>query len=240
MQPDFERTAAAMVAGTQKAIAAAIAPLVKRIEQLEARPLPERGERGEPGPRGEPGRDGVGVRDGFLQREGVLILSLSDGTTRDLGVVVGKDGIDGKDGEPGPQGERGEQGPRGEKGERGDIGPVGEKGIDGRDGKDGTDGKDGRDGFNLEDFDCQPIDERTIELRFQQNGTLHKYELEFPVIIDRGVFKAGETYKRGDGVTWGGSWWIAQTETAQKPDSADSGWRLAVKKGRDGKDAKTA
>lgn len=230
-----------MVAGTNKAIAAAVAPLLKRIEALESRPLPERGEKGERGPQGEPGRDGVGVRDGFLQREGVLILSLSDGTTRDLGVVAGKDGKDGRDGEMGPPGERGEQGPQGEKGEpgeRGDLGPIGEKGLDGRDGRDGTDGKDGRDGFDLEAFDCVPLDERTIELRFTGGGQVHRYELEFPVMVDRGVFKAGESYKRGDAVTWGGSLWIAQKETGEKPDTADSGWRLAVKKGRDGKDAK--
>lgn len=241
MPPDFERTAAAMVDGTTKAIQAALAPVLRRLEELEARPLPERGEKGDRGEQGEPGRDGVGVRDGFVQRDGICFLSLSDGTMRDLGVVVGKDGVDGKDGETGPQGERGEQGPQGEKGApgaRGDAGLIGEKGIDGRDGRDGTDGKDGRDGFDLEAFDCQPIDERTLELTFTGAGQVHRYELEFPVIIDRGVYKADETYKRGDGVTWGGSWWIAQVETAQKPDSTDSGWRLAVKKGRDGKDAK--
>lgn len=122
------------------------------------------------------------------------------------------------------------------------VGPVrgkdGEKGLDGRDGRDGTDGKDGRDGFNLEDFDCQPIDERTIKLMFTRGDIMHSFELEFPVIIDRGVFRAGEEYKRGDAVTWGGSLWIAQQETTAKPDSPESGWRLAVKKGRDGKDSK--
>jgi hypothetical protein len=66
----------------------------------------------------------------------------------------------------------------------------------------------------------------------------HSYELEFPVPIDRGVFKEGEPYVRGDVVTWGGSLWIAQKATSAKPDSPDSGFRLAVKRGRDGKDAK--
>ena len=39
----------------------------------------------------------------------------------------------------------------------------------------------------------------------------------------------------GDGTTWGGSFWIAQGETGEKPDTG-KGWRLAVKKGRDGRD----
>lgn len=207
MQLDAKALADATADIVRSHVAQATAPLLRRIEALEARPLPDRGERGEPGPQGEPGRDGVGVRDGFLQREGVLILSLSDGTTRDLGVVVGKDGVDGRDG------------------------------IDGKDGDKGEPGKDGRDGFDLESFDCVPTDERTIEMRFQQKDVLHTYELELPVLIDRGVYKAGEKYKRGDCVTWGGSLWIAQKETEAKPETDDS-WRLAVKKGRDGKDSK--
>lgn len=243
MQPDFERTAAAMVDGTQKAIQAAVAPLLKRIEALESRPLPERGEKGERGDFGPQGKDGVGVAGAVIDRSGVLVLTLTDGTTRDLGMVVGKDGANGRDGEQGPQGERGEPGPQGEKGEKGEPGAVGlqgDKGLDGRDGRDGTDGKDGRDGFTLEDFDVQPVNERTIKLMFLREGVSHSFELEFPVIIDRGVFKAGETYKRGDAVTWGGSLWIAQKETGEKPDTPESGFRLAVKRGRDGRDAKGA
>lgn len=99
MQPDFERTAAALVAGTQKAITAALAPVLQRIETLEKR-KPEKGERGERGEPGESikGETGVGLAGALIDRSGVLVLTLSDGTTRDLGVVVGKDGRDGKDG----------------------------------------------------------------------------------------------------------------------------------------------
>ncbi len=37
------------------------------------------------------GKDGVGVMDAFQSREGTLILTLSDGTTKDVGLVVGRD-----------------------------------------------------------------------------------------------------------------------------------------------------
>jgi hypothetical protein len=58
-----------------------------------------------------------------------------------------------------------------------------------------------------------------------------------PTVIDRGVHRDSEQYKAGDGVTSGGSFWIAQKDDPPgKPGEADSGWRLAVKKGRDGKD----
>jgi hypothetical protein len=54
-------------------------------------------------------------------------------------------------------------------------------------------------------------------------------------VIDRGVWREGQ-YKAGDAVTWAGSLWIAQKDTDAKPDSGD-GWRLSVKRGRDGKAA---
>lgn len=55
-------------------------------------------------------------------------------------------------------------------------------------------------------------------------------------VIDRGVWRDGE-FLKGDGVTWGGSFFIAQSDTKAKPGESDS-WRLAVKRGRDGKDGK--
>lgn len=61
--------------------------------------------------------------------------------------------------------------------------------------------------------------------------------------IDRGVYRPEEKYSKGDGVTFGGSWWIALNDgPLQKPGVVPPGeqpeWRLAVKRGRDGKDAK--
>jgi hypothetical protein len=53
---------------------------------------------------------------------------------------------------------------------------------------------------------------------------------------DMGVWGEGRSYLKGDGVTWGGSFWIAQDDTADKPEASAKSWRLAVKRGRDGKD----
>lgn len=50
----------------------------------------------------------------------------------------------------------------------------------------------------------------------------------------RGVFTDGTQYRTADGVTWDGSMWFAQRDTKSKPGTDDS-WKLAVKKGRDGK-----
>lgn len=100
--------------------------------------------------------------------------------------------------------------------------------------RDGEKGTDGRDGFSLEDFDCEPVDERTIKLMFTRGDTTHSFELEFPLPIYRDIYKEGTQYARGDLVTWGGCLWHADKATTGKPDGGD--WTMAVKKGRDGRD----
>ena len=111
--------------------------------------------------------------------------------------------------------------------------------IEGREPEKGDKGDPGKHGCNLQDFAARVLeDDRTIEFSFRSGEYEHIATMKWPTVIDRGVYKEGRVYDAGDGVTWGGSWWIAQKETSAKPDSPDSGFRLAVKKGRDGKDAK--
>jgi len=69
------------------------------------------------------------------------------------------------------------------------------------------------------------------------DGTREEKQLRIPAVIDRGVFKDGEEYQKGDGVTWARHYWIAKRDTKAKPDGGDD-WRLAVKSGRDGRDGK--
>ncbi|RCS21462.1 hypothetical protein DUT91_23885 [Phyllobacterium salinisoli] len=73
--------------------------------------------------------------------------------------------------------------------------------------------------------------------RFAKGDRVKEFTFSLPVPLDRGVFKDGSTYETGDGVTWGGHYWIAQDTTTDKPDSG-KGWRMAVRRGRDGKDPK--
>jgi hypothetical protein len=107
--------------------------------------------------------------------------------------------------------------------------------IVGKDGEPGEPGRDGVDGVGWEDMDAAFDGERTVTFRFTKGERVVVREFVMPVVLDRGVFKDGSAYEPGDGVTWGGSFWIAQEKTVSKPDSGD-GWRLAVKRGRDGKD----
>lgn len=169
-------------------------------EFLESIPAPQDGKDGRdgadgkdgaPGERGEPGRDGLDVKDLFRADGGRLVAVMSDGTTKDLGVFIGKDG------EPG---------------------------------QDGADGKDGADGLGFEDMDFEQDEHGRMTAKFQRGDVVKSTRL--PGIVDRGPYKSGERYEKGDAVSYGGSLWIAQDVTDEKPDGG-KGWRLAVKKGRD-------
>jgi hypothetical protein len=85
------------------------------VKHFEAHPVQHGkdgrdGKDGEPGPRGsdgakgDPGRDGLDVKDMFRADGGRLVAVMSDGSTKDLGEFVGKDGRDGKDGKDGRDG----------------------------------------------------------------------------------------------------------------------------------------
>lgn len=114
--------------------------------------------------------------------------------------------------------------------------PVPKDGRDGVDGKDGIDGKDGRDALELEDLDVQQDADGRVVLRFVRGELQREFRLKLPVFVDRGVYKTGEQYERGNGVTWGGCFWIAQKDCPEGRPGESTDWRLAVKKGRDGKD----
>lgn len=99
-----------------------------------------------------------------------------------------------------------------------------------------VDGKDGDPGLGFDDMSIEQTGERQATLKFVRGEQVKTFDLTVPAVIDRGVFKEGQAYTLGDAVTFGGSLWIAQKDTGDKPDGPDTGWRLAVKKGRDGRD----
>lgn len=100
-------------------------------------------------------------------------------------------------------------------------------------------GPPGEPGLGFDDFDIEHDGERRFTFRMTRGEQRKEWVFDVPAMIDRGVYKAEENYSRGDGVTYSGSWWIAQGVTKGKPGEPGSeGWRLAVKRGRDGKDGK--
>ena len=98
--------------------------------------------------------------------------------------------------------------------------------------------KDGRDAIPLESFDLTlSEDGRTLSVKMQAADGVVEKSIRVASIIDRGIYKAAGDYEKGDAVTHGGCLWIAQQDAPEgAPGMGDKGWRLAVKKGRDGKD----
>lgn len=100
------------------------------------------------------------------------------------------------------------------------------------------DGQNGRDAINLDGFDLS-LDEdgRTVKATMKAGETVIEKSIKIPSLLDRGVYKDGSEYEKGDGVTYGGSFWICQKDGSNdKPGSSDE-WRLSVKKGRDGRES---
>lgn len=152
-------------------------------------------------------KDGVGVASGMIDRDGKLILTLSDGKSVDLGRVEGKDG------------------------DSVDVMTV--KAMIDEAVKSLPAPKDGSDGLGFDDLDVVETDGGFM-LQFVRGDRVK--EVRLPIPRDCGTFKIGTVYNRGDGVTDGGSFWIAQKDgVTERPSSCD-GWRLAVKKGKDRSD----
>lgn len=156
------------------------------------------------------GRDGDAVVDALIDRDGHLVVTLSDGTTKNVGTVVGKNA------DP-------EEVARIIAAEVAKIpAPL--------------DGKDGADGLGFEDAELV-FDELKGYLLRWTNGTQTK-ERPIPLPFDAGVWKPGRTYPAGAGVTVKGAWFIAQSPTSARPGDENQesrAWRLAVKGGKDGK-----
>jgi len=209
-------------------------------EVVATLPAPERGEKGETGERGPEGPSGKDIDMDQVKR-------LVDEAVASLPPPV--------PGEPGPQGIKGEPGEPGRDGKDGagiaDLvidrsgnlvatftdGRMKEVGlIVGKDGRDGIDGKDGVP-FGPDDIDMTLMEDgRTLRIAFSKGDTEYAFQVPFPAMIYRGVWREGQEYAEGDTVTWGGNLWHANKETGGKPDCGD--WTLCAKKGRDGKDAR--
>ena len=118
-------------------------------------------------------------------------------------------------------------------------GLPGPAGRDGAPGPGGTNGKDGLDGLGFDDFEIAFDHERTVKFIWARAGVIKERSIKVPWQLYRGVFKDGTSYSQGDVVTFGGSAWVAKEDTTTKPE-ASAAWQLAVKRGRDGKDARLA
>ena len=204
----------------------------------------EKGEKGDPGKQGEPGRDG---KDGVDGKDG-------------------PQGEKGDPGEKGEQGERGPQGEKGEPGEDGksvtedDIQKIVDKAIQQQVSiwaldferramdvlqkavdkipvpENGKDGQDGKDGLGFKNLSVVQLEGKRLKIVFESEDRKKEFVIKMPIVVDAGVYKNGMDYAKGDGVTYGGSFWIAQVDHPNQSPGKGTEWRLAVKRGKDAKE----
>jgi hypothetical protein len=225
----------------QKSIEFVLTDGTSAVVEMPVGPAGENGKDGSPGINGKDGAPGLSGKDGtpgergekgdapsMADIEAVVLKFLPDMLHKAMEAAMQKAMPDviskaaalvpaGRDGLPGNPGR---QGPRGE------------------DGIDGKDGMPGRDGLAVESIRCEVIDRRTQKLVLRSSDGS---EFEAPIVlegmvIDAGIHKTGEQYDKGDAVTRGGSYWVANVNTKATPGESPD-WRLVVKRGRDGKDA---
>lgn len=215
------------------------------------------GKDGVDGKDGETGKDGQAAGPGVDGKDGAQGVPGKDGVDGQHGSrgddgAAGAPGVDGKDGAPGVNGVDGKDGKDGRDGMDGksltvaDVGDwleanfskwalsaerrvyeLGEKAVAAM-----PKPRDGVDGLSADDIEIVGR-----SLRFKRAGKVIKEAtLDFPMW--RGVYDDAETYDAHDMVTFGGSVWIAtEGDGTKRPGNEGSAWRLAVKKGRDGRDA---
>ena len=105
--------------------------------------------------------------------------------------------------------------------------------MDGRDGRDGKDGIASRDELN------EAVKAAVAEAVEPEVERRVKAVLEtIPLVTYQGTWKSAETYEPGDMATWGGCVWHCDKTTTTKPGTDPEAWTLAVKAGRDGRDAR--
>ena len=241
----FGRELAAMVK-------AQIAPLLDKMASLEKRlddlPAPKDGKDADPEAVAAIVRDQM-KGDLAELRSAVDAIVIPEPATVDVDAIAKaaaqmiptpKDGAPGRDGQPGKDGAAGEKGRDGLDVKdlfRADGGRLVAVMSDGSTkdlgvfvGKDGAPGRDGQDGIGFEDMAFETDAHGRVIAKFQRGDVIKSARL--PGIVDRGPFRAGDGYEKGDAVSYGGSLWIAQEPTCDKPEGSKA-WRLAVKKGRD-------
>lgn len=170
-------------------------------------------------------------------------------------IPAGEKGEPGKDGDPGKDGKDGDPGKDGASPSPDEVaksmeGLFSKWALDFERKADGIlekavdripkpkDGVDGRDALEIENFELSLGDDgRTVTASLKRGEVVIEKSIKLSTILDRGVYKDAQQYEKGDGVTYGGCFWLSQKDAPQgKPGSSDD-WRLAVKKGRDGRES---
>lgn len=249
---DVSLIAKTVVSEVKAMLATEFAPILKRLDELEAIEYPSAEQAASLVVKDLLESDGL---DGLIDLRVTEYLTANPPAQGEKGEAGsdGKDGADGKDGRDGIDGK---------------DGINGEKGLDGKDGRDGEDGvglagavidrdgelivtttkgaaiklgpvvgRDGSDGLGFDDMSAESDGEGRVTLKFMRGQQVKEFPLTFEIPVYRGYWREGRKCEAGHMLTHEGSVWIAKRANCTKPCLENKeDWQLAVRKGRDGRD----
>src|SRR5690625_4610879 len=219
----------------------ATAPLVKRIQELEAR-QPEKGDKGDPGDPAPPVEIDVSdVAKELLSADGIkqLVGLEVDAFLTENPPAPGKDGKDGDKGDPG------------KSVTLEDVSlfldaAIAKHVLDFERRANETlakaidkipEPKDGRDGVDLTELSVDFDGERTVTVK----GRTGEVSKRLPIPLWRGYWSEGVVAERGDILTHNGTAYIAVVDNPKCEPGVgkyDHEWKVFTRKGRDGKDGR--
>lgn len=98
------------------------------------------------------------------------------------------------------------------------------------------DGVDGKDGMGFDDLTADYDGDRLLTLSLTRGDEVKDFTLTLPIPIYRGLYSVDKEYQLGDNTTWAGATWIAMKDSpVGVPGSEGSDWAQAVKRGDRGK-----
>lgn len=236
-----ERMLRAITSYVERSLSAIKVRLDEFDRRLSAIPAGEKGERGLDGAPGLNGKDGMPGKDGIAS----------------VG-IQGKEGAPGRDGRDGREGADGLDGAQGRDALEIEILPAIDptksypRGVFAmhcggtirafRNTDAITDGIE-KAGWHVvlngvADEREVSLDERTVErTTVYTDGRTFARQFKTTAMIYRGTWQVGTSYARGDTVTRAGGIWHCECDTEAAPGES-AHWKLAVKKGNDGKEGK--
>ena len=97
--------------------------------------------------------------------------------------------------------------------------------------------KDGTDGLGFEDAELV-VDGSDALLRFVRGDMVKELRIPLPTMKHIGFWQSGMSAKACETTTHDGSLWLALRDTSEMPSYKSDDWQLAARKGRDGVDGK--
>lgn len=150
-------------------------------------------------------KDGIGIVSVFVDRDGQLIQTMTDGSTKSCGVVIGKD-VD-----------------------MSEVNALIVKTLEAW--PKPQDGKDGKDGLGFEHLEGVYDEHGRLSIEMRRGDEVKTFRV--PGHVHRAVYKPDVEYAKGDTATFAGSCFTALNEGLLGKPGECADWRMIAQRGRD-------